>query len=302
MATELTRRRLVKAGVGIAAVGVTGTAGCSMPGSLLGGASYTKWLHEPGAFGEDDHYSTLVVDTSSLYDNEDELPGGMVDNFESYIERTTELVGLDADEVDRYLETNRQTVLLGSFNADDLGDELEDQDFDDASDHEGFTIYEHESDYTSRAVGVSGDAVVVLSGEDPADDVETVVDVANGSEDRYVEENEDLQVLTDKLGTGLYVTAETQPERDETYAEGGVFEHQVATGTAVKVEGDTSRAKWVRVFDDENDVDLDEVEEWTEAASDTDETFDEVDDVDVSKSGRAAVVTGTIETDELFNY
>lgn len=301
MRTDLTRRRLVKAGVGLAALGATGTAGCTSPQSLIGGGGYTQWLHEPGTVSEADDYDLTFVDTKNLVNNEEEFPEGLYDDFETYVEETTNIVDLDADEVAGYLETNVSRVLLGSFDVDDVGDELEDEGYDDDGDHEGFELFVREDAYTPQAVGVSGNAVVVVTRPDAVDAVEDLVDVSKG-DDRYVEENDEMKLLTNKLGSGMLVSGRTHEERDDTDVYAGQFDHQLASGERVRVEGSTTKHRWVRVLEEADDVDMDEVEEWVDEADDDGETFDGYEDINLSKSGRAIVVDGTIDTDELFNY
>lgn len=303
MRTELTRRRLVKAGVGLAAVGVGSTAGCTTLGNLVGGSSYRQWLHEPGVVSEDDDYDMTFVDAKALEDNEDEFPSGMHSDFESYIEGTTGIVDQDADEIASYLETNVSRVLAGSFDVDDLADHLDGEGYEEEDDdYEGFVLYRDDDPYTPRGVAVGDSAVVVVTRPDPIDALEELVQVSTGDEERYVEENEEMRMLLNKLGGGMFVSARTHSERDDTIVDAGQFDHQLASGQRIRVNGERSKHRWVRVLEDSDDVDMDEVEEWVDEADDSGETFDEYEDIELSKSGRAIVVNGTIDTDELFNY
>jgi hypothetical protein len=303
MRTELTRRRLVQAGVGLAVVGVGSTAGCTNPANLVGGSSYEQWLHEPGVVSEDDDYDMTFVDAKALENLEDELPSGMHSDFESYIENTTDIVDRDADEIASFLETNVSRVLTGSFDVEDIADHLDDEGYDEEDDdYEGFMLYRSDDPYTPRGVAVGGSAVVVVTHPDPIDSLEELVQVSMGDEERYVEENDEMKLLNNKLGGGMFVSARTHPERDDTNVAAGQFDHQLASGERIRVNGSTSKHRWVRVLEESDDVDMDEVEDWVDETDDDGETFDQYEDVNLSKSGRAIVVDGTVDTDELFNY
>jgi hypothetical protein len=77
----------------------------------------------------------------------------------------------------------------------------------------------------------------------------------------------------------------------------GNFENQVARGSATTVEGDTASRTWVLVFEDRDDIDTDDIEDWVDEG----EQFDDYDDVSINTNGRAVLVEGTIDTDDVSN-
>lgn len=132
---------------------------------------------------------------------------------------------------------------------------------------------------------------------DPTTVVEAIVDTYNGEGSWYVDDSEAFSELTSTLTAGTVVSGRTFEETEETAAENGQFEGAVARGSSTTINGETSEVEWVITFDDADDIDTGDVEDWTEDSED--ETFDDVDAISVGTSGRSAVVTGTIDTDDI---
>jgi len=130
---------------------------------------------------------------------------------------------------------------------------------------------------------------------DPASVVESIVDTKSGDEDRYADDNEGFSELANQLNAGTFVNGRTHEEYDDTNEQAGQFEGAVASGASVTVNGETSDVQWVIPFADSDDIDTGDIEDWT----DDGRFFDDVDDINVNTNGRSAIVTGTMDTDEI---
>lgn len=301
------RRRTLLRTVGGTVVAGTLT-GCIGGVPLRGGGAVTgsfwQWLHEPGEVLDVDHYRVLSVDSSAFLDHESELPDSAFDTIESTVEQFSDVVDLDFDETQYFYRTNVGEILSGSLDVDDAEDELEDADFDDETEHESYTIYVSADE--RQAVGVNGEQAVrtrrsnPVTREGPVDVLETMIDVSRGEEDRYRQSNDALNRLSAKVPTGALLQAETFDERRDTNVNSGTFEGSVASGSALSLNGETATGTWVVVFEDEGELDEDDLQDWTDEADDTGEVFDEYDDLSVSTDGRIATVSGTIDTDDLW--
>lgn len=114
-----------------------------------------------------------------------------------------------------------------------------------------------------------------------------------------------MQTLVDELGTATFVSGDTQEEPDDPDPENGRFDNAVAEGDLSNIDGETIDRKWVIVYEEEDDVDLDDLEEYVDAndssADDGYNPFDDVDDISYNKSGRMGIITGTTDADEYFD-
>jgi len=287
MTEELSRRAAIKLGAATAGVGAMGgLAGCSSIPFVGGGANYTNWLAEPGVIADSDNYRFTWTDAQQVRNNEDNFDSDTYDNYESFNEDRLDQAGLDYDDVNTFLSFQGVTVVDASFNQDDVGDELEDNDFDDDTDHEGYTIYLSESEF--QAVGVSGNDLVYgrRNGEnDAVEIVEAAIDTNNGDEDRYVDENDDFSELTSNLSTG-------------TFTSGGSIDNdsdQVASGQTLSVNGETSNIESITVFDEADDLEQDDVDDLQEEGEDS----SDVENFSANKNGRILTVSYDIDTDEI---
>jgi len=301
MRKDISRRRTLKLSVATASAGMFGgLAGCSNVPFIGGGADYTQWAFEPGTVSDSDHLSASFVDYATIVDNEDSFDS---DYYESNFENTEDSFPINAADLG-VEDLNWQVSVSGyggavvaDYNQEDVVGELEDNDFDDETDHEGYTIYLGSDE--GRAVGIDGSTLVHSSGgfgtdESPDAIVEALIDTSVGEEDRYVDENEHFAALSDEWGSPTVAFGSTQEPSEETNAQNGQFEGTTANGISIQVNGDTTDAKVAYVFEEEGDVDMDDVEEY----ADTDQ-FDDLDDIGTSQNGNVAVITGTIDTDDL---
>ena len=287
MTDELSRRAAIKLGAATAGVGAMGgLAGCSSIPFIGGGSGYTNWLAEPGVIGDSDYYRFSWTDAAAVRNNEDEFDEDIYDGYESSNEEQLDWAGLDYDDVNTFLSFQGVTVVDASFNRDDVADELEDDDFEDDTDHEGYTIYLGNNEF--RAVGVSGNDLVYgrrNSENDAVEVVEAAIDTNNGNEDRYVDENDDFNELTSNLSTG-------------TFTSGGTFDSdsdQVASGRTLSVNGETSSVEAISVFDEADDLEGDDVDDLQEQG----EESNDVENFSANKSGRVLTVSYDVDTDEI---
>lgn len=297
-----TRRSVLRrAGTAVGAGALASVAGCvdSLPGLGSGGTSYETWLPEPDTVTSGDHSSFWFLDTATFESNEDELDDSMVDTLES-IEQVWQPVGVDWDETSTILLLdNVVPVVEADFETEDVVDDLEDEDFDEDDEYEGYRLFER--DTRGFAVG-NGRLIAIgqfIRSEDPIDDLEAIIDVNNGEEDRYVDEVEEMSVLVDELGNGTSINGRTLDAPDEPAPEQGVFDEMVAEGHASSINGETADETYVIVYDSEDDVDLDDLEDWVDENDGSDQQFDDLDDIEYTQKGRKGVITGTLDTDEI---
>jgi hypothetical protein len=164
---------------------------------------------------------------------------------------------------------------------------------------------------TYRFSGEAGDEVEITM-ESPSGDTVLLLEGPDGSEVATNDDYNDTynsQIRTTLPESGGYTIIATSYGEDATFEyqltleatntstnqPAGNFENEVARGSALSVDGDTSTRTWVLVFEETDDVNTDDIEEWV----DSDERFEEYDDQNVERNGRAAIITGTIDTDEI---
>jgi len=299
-----TRRAMLRRGLATAGAGaLVGAAGCSsIPNPLGGNAPYADWLPVPDDVGDSDHYNFTYLNLDDLEKHEDELDD---DSFDpSSYEEFWEPLDIDWEDASGLtilgfggLFGFGGLIVEADFNRDDAIEDLEDEDFDEDSEHEGFTLM---LDSTESQVYAIGDGAVAITSSDggDTDTAEAIVDAKTGSEDRYGDDSDDMSTLIGALGGGSLVTGRTMEEPDDDNPENGTFDHMVAMGSRDKINGESTDRKWVVVYDDEDDVDTDDLEEWVEENDGNDGTFDDVDDVSYNKNGRKGIITGTMDTDD----
>jgi len=293
-----TRRTLLRRSAAtVGAATVVGTAGCldRIP-NPLGGSSYTAWLPEPDAL-EVDTYSFGRYDNEDWVATEDEFSD---DYDESGIENQWEPISLSLDDISESLYFRSIQVHQAEFDRAELVEDLEDEDYDEEDDIEGYALYLN--DDGSRAFALN-DATFLFTAEyydydqSPEDALTAVIEARAGTEDRYVDERDAFATLTDALKTTSAVDGETFEDGEDDPANGS-FDEMVAKGSTGTFDGETTQMEWVVVYESEDDVDLDDLEEWVDENDTDDERFDDVDDIEYSQSGRVGRITGTMDTDD----
>jgi len=316
MSPRGTRRSVLKTGAAVGGLAITGSlAGCS---DLLGGGGlgYTNWLYAPGAAeqsgegnetenGTEDegvsHYLFSFLNYQKLRANEDNFGEGYNESewISSY---PLQQMGVDYDAVDSRIGIGfgGYRVVDGSFSQDEVVGTLEDNDFEEESGHADYTVLRSSTQTgLQKVLAIDGGTVVsarAFSHQGPRDTVEALIDAKRGVEDRYVDVNEDMDLLTDELGTGVQGVGRSQAEAEETDLASETFAGQVASGGVLEIDGDTATQTWAFVFADSDDVDTGPVEEWTETA----QRFELDDEISVSASGRVVTVTAENDTATVF--
>lgn len=296
--TGLTRRAILRRSVATVGAGaIASTAGCGGLNPLGGGGPYIEWLPAPDELDED-HYGFFYFDMDAIESTEDQFDDDSFDP-ESF-QQAWDPVSVDWEDTSMVLSLASNIVVEADFDRGSVAEDLEDADYDDDTDHEGYTIFLGPAEL--RAFAVSDSDIVVTGGGynpgDPVDIAEVIIDATTGNVARYADENEDMSTLVGELGAGTFVSGSTR-EQPETASPGnGVFDDMVASGSTTEVNGDTADETWVVVYDTADDVDTGDLEDWVDENSDDGE-FADVDDISYTQNGRMGIITGTIDTDDI---
>lgn len=229
----VSRRKLLSAGT-VAAL--TSIAGCSGSGGISGvvedatssvsGSSkldYTQWAYAPDVL-DSDHYQFFSLDPISIDEIEDEFDDNTFDQLEG-IEREVEPSGIDFDEMGSFLSLQGHSIFTSSEfeSEEELLDELDDEaDLDDDDEIGDYTVVYDDDDDLNRGAAVNGNTVILTQGnlsrrENNAEDVlEAIIETKAGEEDRYIDENDDFNLLTEKLGQATIVAGRTHEEFEGT--------------------------------------------------------------------------------------
>ena len=297
----LSRRRMTR----LTGLGLTTTiAGCLGvgTGSVFGvgdGGPYQEWLTEPDALLDRDHASYSVLEVSEFYEYEAEFDEDWFDEMESSLEELA-FGELDADELSRAIVRQPTVVLFGSFDIDDVIEDIDDDvtELDDEGDYEGYTVYTGES--REMALGVREGVLVIArnsaGGNDAEELVEIVIDTKRGDEPRYVDESEDFDALVGDLGGGTALWIGTYEELSNPNFD--FLDDIVGNGYAWTVDGPTTELHGRFLFEDDHDVDTDAFEEWHRRQAD-DGFLDDYESVRFRQEGRTLAFRARIDTDDL---
>lgn len=291
------QRTMAVAGVGA----VASSAGCM---GFLDGSddAYADWMPAPAELDAEEPYRFSAYDEDDWTEHEDELETVDFSDFE----RQWEPLDFDHEDVSTSLYFGPVAVYEASFDDEEAVDELEDEGFEVDGEQDGSDVYVSENG--ERAFGL-GDEILLIANDDwgasgsgsdealsPKELVELVVDTTAGEADRYVETNDDVGALVDAFGDVSSIEVDAISVDLEEDVESGQFEGMVARGETDTFDGDETERRWLTLYEDEADVDLDDLETWVDA----DNEFDDVDDVVYEKDDRFGIVAGTLATDELF--
>lgn len=299
---ELTRRRLLASGA--AATGAA-LAGCSggLGGGAGAGATFGDWLYEPGTVADTDHYLALRYTPAALADRSGDFDDGVYDLLRAFGRDARDLVGFGFGGTDAQLVFGPNSVLVADFETEAVTSTLQGNDFVSTGEYGEFAQYVGPDEDT--AVGVGSDAVVVArstgifgGGVEAARILQAIVDVQAGDAESYAADSADFEALVDELGPGALASARTHPETDRTDTDEGAFAGEVARGVRSTLTEDGVETTFGLVFTEAGDADTGDIEDWTA----TSDTFDTFDSVEVSTSGRTALVTGTEPTAEYDFY
>jgi hypothetical protein len=329
---QSSRRSFLKTSGLAALLGVVGTAGCleTVDDAVGGGPpDYANWLYDPAEVYDSDYVGFGTFDVQSVYENEDELPEGMMDQVEE-VNEEADFVDLDAMENVTgiaYGLPNQDLgggsmVVSGEFDVDAITAEIENEAPEEyeTTTHGDFTLYtmtrEHPAedgpDTNSATVAVSGDHVLVGGMQAPgvtsADAVTTMIDAGGGDVPRLHEENEDADELVSQLGDATLVVGGTFDADLTNFTDDATpdevvdaVDDLVAVGVASDVDGDSVEHTMALVYATEDDASTEDVEDALDRVEETnDPAGDQLEDRSVSRDGRAVLVSTTGETEALF--
>lgn len=334
---QSSRRSFLKTSGLAALLGVVGTAGCleTVDDAIGAGGDtpgYAQWLYDPAEVYESDYVGFGTFDVQSVYENEGEMPDGMMDRVEKANDEV-DFVDLEAMETVTgiaYGYPNRDhgggsMVVSGEFDVDDVTAKIEEESPETVETRtEGdYTLYtftterqhDHEddgADTNSATIAVSGEHVLVGGMRAPdatsEDAVTAMIDAESGDVTRLHDGNGDADELVSQLGDATLVMGGTFDANLTNFTDEAtpdevvdVVDDLVAVGAASDVNGDTVEHTMAFVYEDgeaasTDDVEavLDNVEEWGDRAA------DQLEDRSVSRDGRTVLVSTTGETDEFF--
>ena len=260
---------------------------------------YADWLPAPDELGDDDHYSFTYLDMADFEEYEDELDDESFDptSFED-VWSPLSFDWTDVSDLTLFGGFGFNNIVIeAEFSREDAISDLEDEEYEEDSEYDGYTImFDSESE---RAVAVGDGTVVIVSGDESVDTAETLLDTQGGDSERYGEASDDMATLVGELGGGSLVQGRTTETPDRPAPAEGEFENMVARGSRAQINGATTDRTWVVVYESSDDVDTDDLEAWVDANDGIDEQFEDAEDISYSSDGRLGIVTVTGDTDEL---
>ena len=162
--------------------------------------TYRRWLPAPAALpGDVGDYDATHLRLADVLANGD-LPAGGADIRNLMARTGREPLGIDPGRVEAVLSVDlaRATVLQGSFDVAAVGAATRRAGYRPAGGYRGVDCYEHRD--RSRAVAVSGEAVVQTRHDRPVAFARRMVDADGGDVDRYHEVDATFERLTDAMG------------------------------------------------------------------------------------------------------
>lgn len=321
----------------LAALGTTGLAGCS---GILGGGGDpgpAEYRYDPSALAETENKFFGMVDYAGLYEARENFPESTRESFES-----AEDSPVPPEEIDAFTGVGGAQItmgegssatafgsvaLLGSFGADAVRADLEDDGAEQVGEYEGFTLYENAESSSpgdiggedTSAVAAVRDGVAIFGAGGSSSEAsasvtgrqaaETMIDAGNGEVDRLEPNSERAQQLADRLGeSNLMVGGQVDPGLVETaiqQSQGGAqtqfIEGIRAGGFGMTVDGETTTMNVVLLYTDAETAENSGVQELVDLASQQAvENNPGLDSVEAEYDGNAAVVTVEGETETIF--
>lgn len=231
--TRISRRYLLQVAGAVAATGLAGCtgvplgdSGSSGSGGLLSGGSslnYTQWMYEPGEVRDTDHYRFVYLEPITIDENEEEFQESIFSRFES-LESQFSITDIDFDEVDSLLRFGSGSILKASFDRKDVVEELEDADFDDDDEINGYATYYDDNDDRGVAINNNNNnnntiLVARRSGnEDAQDIIELLIETKSGEEPRYADSSDAFSTLSQQLGQTTFVIGSTHEPTEDAAA------------------------------------------------------------------------------------
>lgn len=289
-----TRRQFLRRGSALSALLTAATAaGCGDRSPSAADTDYTAWLPTPDRFGSPE-YSIEYYDVGTIRAHEARFDRTVYDTYREWAQRGYDSVGLSLDSIETELLGGNVTNLRGEWERETLLEALESRRYQEADSYAGFDIYRRQR--VDLAVAVSDRRLLLAgrTGRSPTGTAKLFVDVASGEEPRYVDRNDGIGTLLDRLGEGTTVVVKPQSGGERSDPENGQFSGAEARGVVRTIDGDTTTDKIGVVVAESGDLTPDTVRTWTES----DPFFGDVrPEMDVGE--RSALVTVARQTADL---
>lgn len=192
-------------------------------------------LHAPGTFGADDHYQFSVTSPAAIDAVRDELGEESFDAL--YRQASTgqtgayllERIGVDFWDVGTHYSAGPVSVLVGTFDRNDIWRRLQYQDWSYQGNYGGYALLSIEEGDDEMVIALEGEGDMdaedapstinrvilgIVTDDTSSDVVRSVIDVAAGDEDRYVDEVDSLAPLLQGLDIGAVTTGWTSEATD----------------------------------------------------------------------------------------
>jgi len=293
----------------------TTTTESGLSGTTEAASRIMDFIAVPDEIASLDHLTTTRIDPVAI-DDSDELQSYTQSNWNGQAGVGINSVDdINMDDFERVVGFQVGSVAIGKVNREDIVEALEDDDLDEDSTYNGFTLYEGDLGYSEAYVAVSNASGGMLSvsernivitasdqsynADDPEDAIEALIDAGRGEADRYRDEEDAFKDLATAMQGQDYQQFYTQDQRDYGSPSNGSFEDAVGRGIAYDMVGeeDATVNSYI-VFDEEDDVDMDDIDDYIDDNLE-DSYYYDYEDLEATQDGRKVTVTGTIATDEL---
>ena len=328
------RRTFLKASGMAAVMAATGLAGCGDGG---GGGS-GDWIYDPTEVSDVPNVAFGSMAYGTLYDNRDQLPASMQDNFETnpdsplQPEDIDDMAGVGGGEVSEDMQTAGafgSLAITGDIPRGELEAEMEsDGSAESAGSYEDYAMYTV-SDLPNSVGGVPGSGQFQGSGAVAIGDdamvagfsyaqgldlgatgesaVQTMIDSSAGNAGRLSDTSGPAQRVQDRLSDAmLSIGAEVDPDLVSLAGRlgGGGMAAQILAGLrggglGADVDGDTSTYRFVAVYDSEQAATDAGIADLVSGMQAQVEDQEGVESVDATQDGAVVEVTLTGDTEAL---
>lgn len=309
-----TRRQFLATG---AVAGAGALAGCDQI-PFIGGdggiGQFTNWVPAAGEIEPgNDTVSFNVTNPTQIHSNKTNFRPSTYQQ----VQRTYR-TGVQWQSLSMSLSIEGGSVYTGSYNADDVADELtspsgrgDSGEYSRADSEGNYDIFipgdADGADSAREAWAVSGNAIISArptgsqfegNFSSAVANAKTIIEVGENGENRAVDDSDDFNTLANEF-SGTIASGNTRSEgvsSDRASIARGNFEEMVASGRAITVNGNNSNIKQVFVFGSESDVSTDDLEEYVERNDTDGGVLSYARDINVNQNGNAGIVNATIDT------
>lgn len=283
---EQNRRSFLKTSGLVAALSVTGLAGCT--GDLLGdGSGSGDWKYDPTVLADVGNKFFGEMDYGQIYENREYLPESTSSSFEmdsdfpvdaTDIDTVTGVGGARLSLQDESGGAFGSAAIAGSWDKSTMVDQIESEgEAQKAGEYEGFTLYEDpgsagedfSSGFDSQGSGMIGigDGAMIIGlemsegegtdlGVTGEETVTTMVDASNGSADLLFDNSQYAGQLNDEIaGSSMIVGGEVDPElvslaeQEADTTESQYIEGMRAGGFGASIEGETTTFTFAMIYE-----------------------------------------------------